>query len=263
VTKYKRSCRPAAPKRRKRAFVASPENLESRLVLSQANMSLPLAASAGFAAEEPGTRLSSSRPASDFINLANAGQLVQAPWEFPALSPQAAALQALAKQGYSPISPAPLSAARPVPNYVFMPNPGLAAEGVIQPLTSPGPTNSGYSPQQIRAAYGVDPINFGAIRGNGSGQTIALVEQGDNPNFLNTSDPNFAKSVLAVFDRTFGLPDPPAFRNTTNSATRSRQARTLAREWRSPWTWSGRTPWPLPPASPSWRISSIESISVT
>jgi hypothetical protein len=197
-------------KRKQRSFVASLENLESRLVLSQANTVLPLAASASFAAADPRMLLSSLPSQSGFNNARSPGQELQAPWKFPALSPQAAALQALAKQGYSANNPAPGPALRPVPDYVLTPSPALTAQGIVQPLSSPGPTGAGYSPQQIRTAYGVDAISFGAIQGDGSGQTIALVEVGDNPAFLNSSDPNFASSALAVFDRTFGLADPPS-----------------------------------------------------
>ena len=45
----------------------------------------------------------------------------------------------------------------------------------------------------------------------GAGQTIALIEDGDNPNFLNTADPSFGTSDLAEFDALTGLPDPPSF----------------------------------------------------
>jgi hypothetical protein len=53
---------------------------------------------------------------------------------------------------------------------------------------------SGYSPAQIRAAYG-----FTGISGNGSGQTIAIVDA--------YNDPNIA-SDLGVFDAQFGLSNP-------------------------------------------------------
>ena len=72
-------------------------------------------------------------------------------------------------------------------------------------------------PQQIQMAYGLssgggynNEISFGAIQGDGAGQTIGIYEEGYNPAFVDTSDPGFSSSGLAIFDRTFGLPDPPS-----------------------------------------------------
>ena len=42
----------------------------------------------------------------------------------------------------------------------------------------------GYSPQQMRSAYAVDAIRFGSVVGDGSGQTIAIVDAYDDPNAL-------------------------------------------------------------------------------
>ena len=65
---------------------------------------------------------------------------------------------------------------------------------------SPG----GFSPSQISQAYGFNQITFdnGTVEGNGSGQTIAIVDAYDQPNIA---------SDLATFDSTFGLPAPPSF----------------------------------------------------
>ena len=73
------------------------------------------------------------------------------------------------------------------------------------------PAGVGYTPQQIRAAYGVNNISFGGTSGNGLGVTIAIVNAYDNPDLVNTGAANFATSDLGVYDRTFGLPDPPSF----------------------------------------------------
>src|SRR5439155_6317097 len=60
---------------------------------------------------------------------------------------------------------------------------------------------TGSTPAQIRHAYGVDQISFngGAIPGDGSGMTIAIVDAFDDPNIAND---------LHQFDLQFGLPDP-------------------------------------------------------
>ncbi len=73
---------------------------------------------------------------------------------------------------------------------------------VVLPQASPGP--SGYSPQQIQGAYGINGITFagGKITGNGAGQTIAIVDA--------YNDPTIA-SDLAAFDREYGLSAPSSF----------------------------------------------------
>jgi subtilase family serine protease len=63
---------------------------------------------------------------------------------------------------------------------------------------------SGYTPAQLTHAYGLDAITFrtssGAIvPGNGSGETIALIEADHDPSLA---------SDLHVFDQANGLPDP-------------------------------------------------------
>jgi len=64
-------------------------------------------------------------------------------------------------------------------------------------VTFPNPV--GYTPAQIRHAYGFDQIMFGGVQGNGAGQTIAIVDAYNDPNIFKDLD---------VFDSTFGLPGP-------------------------------------------------------
>jgi hypothetical protein len=79
--------------------------------------------------------------------------------------------------------------------------PGIQFPGSgVMPLGSPGPV--GYYPAQIRHAYGIDQINFNGITGDGTGQTIAIVDEYDNPNIAQD---------LAAFDAAFGGPNPPSF----------------------------------------------------
>jgi hypothetical protein len=63
---------------------------------------------------------------------------------------------------------------------------------------------SGYTPAQITGAYGLNAITFtsstgSTIKGDGSGQTIALIEEYHDPNL---------QSDLQTFDRQYDLPDP-------------------------------------------------------
>ncbi len=98
------------------------------------------------------------------------------------------------------------------PQYLLMPS---ASQSVSDGGEGPG---GGYTPLQIQGAYGVsdgnaynDNISFQGINGDGAGQTIAVIEAGDNFGFVSTSDPNFNASALHIFDQEFGLPDPPSF----------------------------------------------------
>jgi hypothetical protein len=70
---------------------------------------------------------------------------------------------------------------------------------------------SGYTPAQIRTAYGISGIQFGNSPGDGAGQTIAIVDAYDDPDLVDSTSPQFSTSDLARFDAEFGLPDPPSF----------------------------------------------------
>ncbi len=79
----------------------------------------------------------------------------------------------------------------------------------VEPLAgsaSPG----GYSPTRMREAYGFDQVLFdgGTIVGDGTGQTIAIVNAYHTPN---------AASDLAAFDAYFGLTAPPSFTQVDQS----------------------------------------------
>jgi hypothetical protein len=72
-------------------------------------------------------------------------------------------------------------------------------------------TPQGLSPNQIGMAYGISSVVFGSVIGDGTGQTIAIVDAYDNPSFVNSAATSFATSDLARFDAQFGLPSPPSF----------------------------------------------------
>ncbi|MEI8021526.1 MAG: S53 family peptidase, partial [Schlesneria sp.] len=71
--------------------------------------------------------------------------------------------------------------------------------GAVSSATS---TPTGITPAQMRQAYGMNTISFGGVAGDGSGQTIAIVDAYNNPNII---------SDLSGFDAYFGLSDPPSF----------------------------------------------------
>jgi hypothetical protein len=85
--------------------------------------------------------------------------------------------------------------ARPVavaePTYQLFRSP---AQSAISPFVNP----AGFDPAQIRGAYGIDKIMFpGNVAGDGTGETIGIVDAFDDPT---------AGSDLAAFDQLYGLP---------------------------------------------------------
>src|SRR4051812_6364549 len=63
-------------------------------------------------------------------------------------------------------------------------------------------TVRGYTPSQIRKAYGFDKVALdGTVPADGRGQTIAIVNAFNHPHIADD---------LAVFDQEFGIPAPPS-----------------------------------------------------
>jgi len=65
-------------------------------------------------------------------------------------------------------------------------------------------SSSGYTPAQIALAYGLNAFTFtsstgSTVKGDGSGETIAVIEMDNDPNI---------QSDLKTFDAKYGLPDP-------------------------------------------------------
>ena len=77
--------------------------------------------------------------------------------------------------------------------------------------SSPAAVVTGYTPQQLETAYGTNAIKVGSVVGDGSGQTIAIVDAYDDPGFVSSTSANFIFSDLHEFDSNFGLADPPSF----------------------------------------------------
>jgi hypothetical protein len=72
------------------------------------------------------------------------------------------------------------------------------------PLSVTSPNTAPLPPNSIRIGYGLNQVQFlsggNFIKGDGAGQTIAIVDAFNDPNVV---------SDLLTFDATFGLPDPP------------------------------------------------------
>jgi SdrD B-like domain len=72
-------------------------------------------------------------------------------------------------------------------------------------------TPVGFTPAEIKNAFGLDALTFGSVTADGSGQTVAIISAYDNPKLVDTGTSGFATSDLHEFDLEFGLPDPPSF----------------------------------------------------
>src|SRR5262249_40138285 len=69
----------------------------------------------------------------------------------------------------------------------------------------------GFVPSQIRRAYGIDQVMSGNIAGDGSGQTLPIIDAFDTPGLVSSTAPNSNTSDLHQSAPPFGLPDPPSF----------------------------------------------------
>lgn len=85
----------------------------------------------------------------------------------------------------------------------------LNAEGIGQGNSS----DPALTPSQVKQAYGIDQIMYGGVVGNGAGQTIAIIDPGDDSALVDTGSPSYSSSDLYQFDHRpeINLPDPPSF----------------------------------------------------
>ena len=93
---------------------------------------------------------------------------------------------------------------------IFKPAPLLVRTGAASPIRAP-PARWDTLQTNSATAYGIKNVLFGSITGDGSGQTIAIIDAYDNPAFVNSTAANFASSDLALYDATYGIPNPPSF----------------------------------------------------
>jgi hypothetical protein len=90
-----------------------------------------------------------------------------------------------------------LSASFATPSFVLEGRAAIASGSSRGASPHVTPANSGpITPAQMQQAYGVNQIAFGAVTGNGAGQTIAIVDAYNDPNII--ADAN-------SFDTQFGL----------------------------------------------------------
>ncbi len=85
-----------------------------------------------------------------------------------------------------------------------------------------GPPSGAFTPAQIQQAYGFNEITFNGGAGNGSGETIAIVDAYDDPNI---------QSDLNTFDNEFGLPATTITRVNQSGGTTSYPATDSTGGW--------------------------------
>src|SRR5947209_8228580 len=73
----------------------------------------------------------------------------------------------------------------------------LSGRGTFSPFQTSGPL--GFTPNEIRTAYGMNQVTFGGVVGDGTGQTIAIIDAYNDPNI---------QADLRGFDAAFGLRNP-------------------------------------------------------
>ena len=81
-----------------------------------------------------------------------------------------------------------------------MPTPAFTARPMFEVapyVANPTPPPGAFTPSQVAAAYRFSSIDFNGVRGDGTGQTIAIVDAYHNPNI---------QADLDVFNTRFGLP---------------------------------------------------------
>jgi uncharacterized repeat protein (TIGR03803 family) len=88
------------------------------------------------------------------------------------------------------------------------------------PAGSPTPYTTARTPAQIDKAYGINLLSA-----DGSGETVAIVDAYDDPNFVSrsptlsvNSDTAFLASDLHQFDAEYGLPEPAGFFTKVNQS---------------------------------------------
>lgn len=80
--------------------------------------------------------------------------------------------------------------------------------GTMTPAATAGPT--GFMAAAMRTAYGMDAISFGSVTGDGTGQTIAIVDAYDWPSM--TTD-------MSTFNKAMGLPSCTLIKVNQNGQT--------------------------------------------
>jgi hypothetical protein len=91
------------------------------------------------------------------------------------------------------------------PLLLATPATGTLADGTASPQSGV------FTPAQIASIYGINNIKLNGLTGNGAGQTIAIVTAYDDPALVSSSASSFSTSDLHIFDKQFGIADPPSF----------------------------------------------------
>ena len=163
-----------------------------------------------------------------------------------------------------PLEPRAMLSAAAVVDHLFYNAGGQSPAATAASQGSATPPSGAFTPQQIDQAYGINSITFGSVAGDGTGQTIAIVDAYDDPDLLNSTNANFATSDLGQFDAQFHLASAELCQSEPDGrfdASRAGPGRPGATSWEgeeAP-TWNGPMPWRPGPASCWWRPIAITS----
>ena len=94
-------------------------------------------------------------------------------------------------------------------------SPGVQPTFVVGSFATGGPVVGAFTPAQIQVAYGFNNVSFHGVAGNGSGETIAIVDAYNDPSIqtnLNTFDSQYGlpATTVAVVNETGGTTYPPS-----------------------------------------------------
>lgn len=178
MSSRKRSPRVLALRRRRTSLVRSLENLEPRIVLSQASL-IPSQSFIGpVAPSQPAS--TPSAPATPKNTGTTAGTEVQSPH----------LVMPKGMTGGPVDNPVEMVGGIPVRLPIVQkgaPTVSPFGKGGPDQLTGP----NGYTPQQLQSAYGINTLMWGNVKADGAGQTIAVIDIGDNPSFQNSSSATY------------------------------------------------------------------------
>ncbi|HZZ42832.1 MAG TPA: SdrD B-like domain-containing protein [Tepidisphaeraceae bacterium] len=142
--------------------------------------------------------------------------------------------EALEKRTFLSASPYVVLSGTPATGQILVPSTDISqayVQGSNQAYTQyqiyePADTSTpdaigGRTPAQIRKSYGIGSISFNGVTGDGTGQTIAIVDAYDDPSFVSSTNSNFLISDLHRFDTQFGIADPPSFKKVSQTGSQS------------------------------------------
>ena len=130
------------------------------------------------------------------------------------LQPLLAAVESMESRLMMSFTPYKSGSWTATPSYAYL-NRSTGKASTAKPLGSTTPNGAPLTPASMRAAYGLGPVGasnvtFNGIQGDGTGQTIAIVDVGSDPTI---------QTDLSAFDSYYNIPDPPSFQQLSQTGS--------------------------------------------